>query len=186
MITLDFNSLNIEFDDIPYFEKRFKAAHPKVDHHYVHGDQLHIFFDGSETQSDIDSAQAWVEAYDNLSDYKERRNIEIDQRTRELIISGTVYDGVTFSLSDNAQRNWIAIHSAVNLYEANNSYPVSVVGEIDGEHTMYQLNDASQVYAFTGHCLGVVSYWYQSGAQLKINIEAAATRAAVDAVVDNR
>lgn len=41
----------------------------------------------------------------NITEYKQYLRDKLDEKTREVITQGFVYDGITFSLSENAQTN---------------------------------------------------------------------------------
>ncbi len=114
---------------------------------------------------------------------KHERIEMIDTKTRDLISNGAVFDGHTFSLSDNAQRNWIATKASIDVYDALNAWPVPITTLDDG---IYLLHNATHIVQFTTTMLFVVAKYYNSGRTLKLQIKAATTKAEVDAVIDSR
>jgi len=185
MISFTFSTLSIDPEGVALFNEELKAAHPTVDHTYIHDDTLEVHFDGSEVQADIDATTAWVNAYDSndLDHQKVEKNAGIDLRTQELILGGAAYDGETFSLSANAQRNWIATFAAISIYEATSAWPVTVTTADD---KAYDLVDAAAATNFAAAMLSAAAAPYNSGRDLKIAVNAATTQAELDAVVDNR
>lgn len=114
-----------------------------------------------------------------LDYYKSVKNEAIDKRTRDLIVSGITYNGVLFSSSETAQRNWLAL----DQFKSFHTYPVAVTAEDDSEHTFA---DATEVNTFVLTGMSIINGHYASGRALKIQVNAATDEAGVDAVVDNR
>lgn len=117
----------------------------------------------------------------NLNAYKAERHAEVDLRTLQLISAGFLYDSKTFSLSTNAQTNWQALQSAGDASRL--TFPVAVSTKDGGEYT---ISDLATLTAFTTTALGTAKTHYDSGRALRLQITAAATKSAVDAVEDNR
>lgn len=122
---------------------------------------------------------------DNLSDsdYKKYRKSEINNRTGELVSNGFEYpsgSGNIFSLSEVAQSNLhgLKANSSVTPYPL----PWATIND-DGE---YFITDEADALAFYGTAFTVVTTHRQGGNTLKRQINAANTRAEVEAIVDNR
>jgi len=113
--------------------------------------------------------------------YKANKNLLIDNRTQELISQGFVYNGSTFSLSSNAQTNWIGLKQASSLGLI--SFPYDVTTKDDLQHSIIDEADLTAFYA-TG--LGTKSAHVASGRALKILVNAETTIEGVDSIVDNR
>lgn len=116
-----------------------------------------------------------------LDDYKASRNRKIDSKTGELIDQGFEYDNVVFSLSQNAQRNWLAIYTA--SMDPNMPYPVVISTAVNEEYTLASPASISAFY-WTG--FAVLKGHYDSGRTLKIQANNATDHAGVDAVSDDR
>lgn len=116
---------------------------------------------------------------ESISARKQEKNYQIDRRTRQLISGGFVYDGKRFSLSRNAQINWLGLDARITV----ETYPLSIVTADDEPYTIANQGEAKALVdaayaAKRGHQL--------SGAAKKIEVDRAADIAAVDAVVDDR
>ena len=108
----------------------------------------------------------------------------IDARTQELIAGGFEYAGARFSMSEAAQRNWIALASGL----ANAMLPFPLTVSILGE-TSHVLQSANELKALLAAYLAYQADPSQplaAGRALKERVTAAATVAEVEAVVDDR
>lgn len=114
-----------------------------------------------------------------LDDQKYLKNRAIDKRTRELIGAGFVYNNITFSASETAQRNWLAIDQLKDEL----TYPFGVSTKDDSE---YLIQDAIEAHLFVLVGLGTIEPHYASGRALKQLVKAAQDQAELDAIVDNR
>ena len=114
----------------------------------------------------------------DLAGYKDQRYVEIDQKTGLIISAGFTFDGETFSLSANAQRNWDSIKTSKSDY----SFPLDIT-TID--NNTYSLTNPS-VQAFWVAARDAVKTPLDSGRVLKKEIFDAIDAAAVQAIVDNR
>ena len=83
-----------------------------------------------------------------------------------------------FSLSTQAQTNWLGLISLQSLF----TWPMGIT---DNANTTYELAQAN-VTPFVATGCGVISAAIGSGRALKIAVNAAADQAALDAVVDTR
>lgn len=115
-----------------------------------------------------------------LSELKEFRYDQIDQRTGELISAGYTYATKQFSLSQNAQLNLTGADNA----RTDLTYPVTW-NSIDDTDT-YDVTDATDLHNMYLTALGTKKAHLDSGTALKDQIRAAVDIPAVDAVVDNR
>ena len=129
------------------------------------------FIGGSIDQATLDS--------EYLTYYKHQKNMLIDEKTKELILSGFTYDGVVFSTSETAQRNWMAL----DQFKGFHTYPVAVTADDDSEYTF---PDSAEVQTFVLTGMGAINSHYASGRTLKLSVNAATDIAGVDAVADNR
>lgn len=114
----------------------------------------------------------------DLPTLKSYRFGEIDYKTEILIGIGFVFDGETFSLSPNAQRNWDSIKTS----KADYTFPLNV-STID--NNVYSLTNPN-VQAFWVAARDALKNHLDSGRILKKAIFDAIDIPAVDAVIDNR
>jgi len=135
------------------------------------------YFDTSLTAR-VDSAENPPDAVYALDEYKAMRRAAIDARTQAIIAAGFPFDGHQFSLSASAQMNW----SALETFQALISWPVAVTTMDDQEYSLAIENKT--VFCATG--VAAVYAAYASGRALKLQVNAAADQAGVDAVVDTR
>lgn len=130
------------------------------------------------TATDQAALDALVAAHDPLPSHKAAKKAAIDAKTREIIARGFTFDGHLFSLSSQAQMNWIGLLVCQSFM----TWPVCVTTKDDLEYALAQAN----LQAFTEAGVAVVAAAYGSGRALKITVDACSTRAAVDAVSDDR
>jgi len=102
----------------------------------------------------------------------------IDLRTATLIAGGFSFDGNTFSLSQNAQINWVGLKTLESVL----TWPVNITTKGDNQYSLEQ----ADLDTFMGTGLAAKQAHLDSGRALKIQVNAAADQAALDAVVDNR
>ena len=146
----------------------------------------------------------------SLQDLKNLKNAKIDARTVELMQEGSVFDNEVFSLSDSAQRNWIALstflmlNSIIDVINSSGAErptsteellshlkstidglvtTLSVTTKDDGE---YQFQTDIDYKNFFNTTIAAAKAHYDSGRALKIQVNAATDAAGVDAVIDNR
>jgi hypothetical protein len=117
-----------------------------------------------------------------LSKYKELRYNEIDYRTGELIAQGFVYATKTFSLSENAQTNILALDNTRD--DPALSYPIEY-NTIDDSDS-YSVVDSTDMHSMYLTALATKKAHLDSGTVLKQQIRSAADEAAVNGVIDNR
>lgn len=120
----------------------------------------------------------YQEEFEGLNDLKTRRYNEIDNRTCELICDGFEFNGTMFSLSLSAQANWTTMHENVGDY----TWPVEVSTRDDYKYDLYE----SEVNDFWQQGRSILEGRLASGRALKVGINDALDKAAVDAIVDER
>jgi hypothetical protein len=118
----------------------------------------------------------------DLNDYKKLRYCDIDKRTGELISAGFVYQSKIFSLSQNAQINILALDETRN--DPALEYPIKY-NTIDDLES-YNVVDADDLHSMYLTALATKKGHVDSGTNLKTSIRDAATKADVDAIIDNR
>lgn len=114
----------------------------------------------------------------SLGDRKAMRVLDVDARTRAIIAGGFSFDGQRFSLSYQAQTNWISLAALKDIL----TFPINVTTNTDTSYSM----TADKVPSFLGAGAYVVASAIGSGRTLKIAINAASTQDDLDAVVDTR
>ena len=118
----------------------------------------------------------------DLSELKESRFNEIDEKTFEIISAGFTFDGNLFSLSAHAQTNWTNIHSNKEVFNAIGSFPMEISTK---DSNIYVLN-YDDVLAFWSAGMVAVKTPYNIRGNLKKLIFDAATIEEVNLVIDNR
>lgn len=118
----------------------------------------------------------------NLSEYKDVRYNEIDDRTEERILLGFGYQGKVFSMSSTAQTNILALDNTRN--DPAMSYPVRYSTLDDSDH--YDVLDATDLHNMYLTALGTKKAWVDSGTSLKDAVRAAIDENAVSLIIDNR
>lgn len=112
---------------------------------------------------------------------KENKCSDIDTRTRELIDEGFIYNSIGFSLSHNAQRNWMV--NMRELEQGNIAFPMNYPTNDSG---IYPIVDATEFNTMYYTALAAVQGHVVSGAGLKVQVKMAATEEAIDLIQDNR
>jgi len=116
----------------------------------------------------------------DVAEAKQEKIRLVDARTDELINTGFTFEGEVCSLSTQAQLKIVGLLVGSGLA----SYPV-VWNNIDDTGTV-SLEDPSEVQAFYAAAMATVEGHLATGTDLKNQINACATVAEVDAVVDAR
>lgn len=135
--------------------------------------------------SEMNQSEKDTEDASSLGALKISRYAEIDSRTAELIAVGFEYpvsSGDIFSLSLEGQSNIHGAYTSRNLTEF--TYPVKWLTKDDG--SSISLTDAAAIEDFFLGALSTIRGHKDSGSDLKEQIRNAATKAAVDALVDTR
>lgn len=118
-----------------------------------------------------------------LEDFKEDKIQLIDEKTKQIIERGFEFDNKTFSLSDNAQRNWIGIAAgiSVGLYtEANFPFPLSTI-----DNKQYLLSWENR-FNFLGQVSQKIGLNKTIGTVLKQACLDATTIEELEAIIDTR
>lgn len=113
-----------------------------------------------------------------LDDNKTAKKKLIDARTQAIIRSGFYFDGHHFSLSPNAQLNWIGMV----VMQGGLPWPLELTTDDD---SAYNLEFAS-LPAFVGSGMTIVNMQLMAGRALKEACNNASTQEELDAVVDTR
>lgn len=130
----------------------------------------------AEEKAQVDSGE--------LDAYKAERIRQIDAHTTELILAGFPFDNHNFSMSEAAQRNWTGMGTVLALGMMSFPFPISTVDE-----GVYILQSQEHCLQFLGTYMlyqASPSYPLAQGRTLKAQVNAATTKAEVDAVEDNR
>lgn len=115
----------------------------------------------------------------SLVEYKQLKNSLIDNKTQELIHNnGFAFDSKNFSMSTDAQANWIGLKSM----EALLTFPVEITTSTDEAYSLTQAN----LNAFCGTALATKQAHLDSGRAIKIQVNTCTTEIEIDAVEDNR
>lgn len=109
---------------------------------------------------------------------KEKRIVQIDQRTQQLISQGFAFDGKQFSLSEPAQINWLGLKTLEYVM----TWPIEITTKGDGVYSLAQSN----LMYFLGTGKATIQTNIDSGRGLKIAVNDATTQAELDAVMDGR
>ena len=120
----------------------------------------------------------------DLPAYKQAKISTIDAKTSELIMAGFPFGGENFSMSEPAQRNWTGMGTVLALGLLPFPLPISTVDE-----GTFILNDQTHCLQFLGAYMlyqAHPAYPLASGRALKAQVNAATTKAEVDAVEDPR
>lgn len=115
-----------------------------------------------------------------FAENKAQKIAEIDQRTREIIETGFLYGGQTYSLSDRGQ---LKILWYLNM-AASLTYPVSV--DVIDDSAKTSLVDEAAVTAWAKAARDALKSALDSGTTLKTSVRSAVTIADVRAIEDNR
>lgn len=115
-----------------------------------------------------------------LSELQAERYEQIDIVTGKLISEGYVYNGVTFSMSANAQANLLGAYTAKELL----TYPFAWNSKDDS--STYYIADATEMASFFMTALAFKKGLQDSGTVLKTQVRDAIDIDSVNAIVDNR
>ena len=141
-------------------------------------DTISVMGDSIANEAGLDAVVAAHESVP-LADYKENKKLGIDANTGVLILQGCLFEGVVFSMSSNAQRNWTALDTVRD--ELTYPFPVSLKDDSE-----FIFTDVTHYHTFSMTAMGTANAHYTSGRTLKMQIDSATTKAEVDAVEDTR
>lgn len=123
---------------------------------------------------------AWEVVFD-LDLHKANKKDAIDFKTKTLIGQGFTHSGKQFSLSLNAQANWLGVLTAGAAALLTYPYPVAAL-----DNTYHLTADEAEMITMATAGLIRKGWAVGSGAALKKAVEDATDQAGVDAVVDTR
>lgn len=148
------------------------------------------------------NGSAW-ELHFDLRSYKDWKKAQINDSTRKLItLVGYHYEAgdVILSTSETAQKNMLFLFVIslirrirdelsltdpyVNAAADSVGWPYSI--STDDENVEYLIGNSAEAIAIALNYAGHILSFYHSGKALKKQVEAATTKAEVDAVIDNR
>lgn len=161
----------------PTVTERIQGAPDAVTPQKVSFPTPHQYYYHQKTSGDGTDISHYTEV-PVLDELKAQRNGEIDQKTAALIAQGFLFDSKVFSLSIYAQSNWTNLKNLEELL----TWPVDVTTITDEEYSLSQAN----MPAFVGTAAATIQAHYDSGRALKLQINAASTKAEIDAIIDNR
>lgn len=113
----------------------------------------------------------------------EAKNIKyklIDKRTGELISAGFTYNGVVYSMSENAQNNLIGAF----ISKDGLTYPIYWNSKDDS--SLLTINDSTELVNFYSSALTHKRTQQDNGTTLKNSVRDATTIDEVKAIIDNR
>lgn len=110
---------------------------------------------------------------EDLELLREQKLSDIDSNTESEIRKGFMFDGVLFSMSDNAQINWSNFPNMPSVL-----FPLTVMGKNDDEYTLSEANRTN----FYLTALGYKNACLQAGTNKKKLIKACTTVAELNAL----
>lgn len=142
--------------------------------------QLRIKFSQELSVSEMSELESIISNYspDPLPNAKSTKISEIDTKTQVLIMEGFQFDNNTFSLSLEAQKNWLALKSLESMF----TFPVEIT-TLDNKAYLLQ---QSNLDSFVGLGIQAVQGYLNSGRALKEQVCSASTLPEVDSIIDNR
>lgn len=180
------NSIHQQLEQLHQsFKYNMRPGHGYINLTEVNETTVDLFFSKEVDQVIIDAINKILTTYTSalFETLKNKKIEEIDAKTGKLIHQGATFDNRLFSLSDNAQRNWIATKASIDVYTALNAFPVPIT-TLDDD--VYLLHNAQHIVQFTTTMLCAVANHYNSGRNLKIQVKAARNVAELAAIVDLR
>lgn len=147
---------------------------------YTYGDDV-VFESSSDLTTAEESEFDTIINNHNIVDINQlkiNKNLEIDKKTSDLISVGFTFNGNVFSMSSDAQRNWMGLKQ----FSSSLSFPINVSTIDDGEYSL-KLSDLD---TFVLTAIGTVQTHIDSGRALKVAVKNATTVAELDAIVDAR
>jgi hypothetical protein len=151
------------------------------------GTTITVSEDGlSATQTYKYRARTTEENDQYIATIKTDRIQQIDNKTKELIQEGFIYNNYSFSMSDAAQRNWLMIAVGVALGMVNeNSLPVASTLE-EVPYVFQSMNDVQGFLAAFASYNSSPSAPLAIGRELKASIVAATTIEEINNIIDTR
>lgn len=119
---------------------------------------------------------------EQLSYIKTQKKANIDRRTDSIIAGGFTFDSHTFSLSTEAQANWLGLVVAKDMLDySNGGYAVTTKDDQE-----YKFANSTAVVQFFATGIGYIAATVAAGRALKIQVDACTTIEQVEAIVDGR
>lgn len=140
--------------------------------------ELIIQFNEALTTPENNELNTVVGDHNNLDYQKKFKVIDIDKKTKELIGQGFAYEGKTFSLSIEAQSNWVSL----KVLSSSLSWPISITTIDDTEYNLSEID----VEGFLNQAVSVKQSHLDSGRSLKIATNLSSDQTEFNLVVDNR
>lgn len=143
-------------------------------------DQLQIKFSQSLSASEKSDLDSIISNYnpDPLPNAKSLKTSAVDTKTRTLISEGFQFDNEVFSLSLEAQKNWLALKSLESMF----TFPVEITTLDSKAYSLQQTN----LDSFVSLGIQAVQGHLNSGRALKEQICNATTLSEINNIVDNR
>lgn len=116
----------------------------------------------------------------DLVAYKKAKCVQIEAKTEEVVQRGFLYQGLTFRLLPEDRTNILGLLVSASVM----TYPFQIQDIDDAAHVT--LTGPADAQAFYAAAMGAVASASMPATLMKQAVMAAATQAAVDAVVDSR
>lgn len=113
-----------------------------------------------------------------LNSLKSEKILEIDKKTKQLILAGFEFDSETFSCSEEAQLSL----AGMSISSSSFTWPAPI-STLDNNQYLLAEEDLPAFALAMGEHIAAAKY---SGLQLKVSVNAASDQTELDAVVDNR
>lgn len=142
-------------------------------------------FDEELTSEEINNLDNLISShksnFDPLPQVKDKKILEIDNRTEELIFQGFAYNSKVFSLSLSAQ---IKILGAYGNKDNLGIYPIewNTIDDLNTE----TLSDILELTDFYNQAFGTIKFHLDSGTAFKNSVRVATTVSGINAIIDNR
>jgi len=152
----------------------------KLHNIYIYGDDVMIETTAALTTAEQAILDTIMTNHDpiDIDAVKEEKNLLIDAKTNELIKGGFEFDGNMFSMSSDAQRNWMGLHQ----FKEYMDFPIKISTLDDGEYSLHE----EHLVQFVLKAVGTVEYYLSSGRKLKVKVKKATTIDEINAIEDNR
>ena len=186
MVTYSYNDVD-HFDGGFFLQNLNLANHPKqIEIISKNGDvtTFKVCYESEITAQeklDLDSAVAEYKGIDFLV---KSRIEKVDKNTRILIKKGYTFDGVEFSLSNNAQKNIMNKRDDVEFDTENSiEFPILFPNKNDSASPLFSKQKVIDMHR---EATNIVEEHIGSGVGIKMQLKSKTTKADLDLVVDNR
>ena len=137
-------------------------------------DKLTIVMDAALSAGEKTALDAVVAAHDTLATYKAAKIAEVDAETHRRISLGFTHNATLFSLSMEAQTNWLGLKA----FSSDFTYPLDVSAK---DESIYAIADETEALTMAAVAAGTKDAHLSPGRTVKAAVLAAADEAAVDA-----